>query len=1584
TYSVEGLISGDSTPSVTGNVSQVNAGTYNTTLVIDSNNYSGTIDTQLVINKARVVAPSLLAASYGDTLGSITLPTSEYGTWSFVDETSTVVGSVGTHTFGIKFTSSNNNYETYETTTSVEVSKKTLTIVIVQSTFNYDEQPHSIIYKVMDGATDVTSNVTVIGNVTRTNVGETSTTLSIEDDNYACEDIDVKLIVNGAAYNPSVLPNGLTATYGDQLSSVTLTNDASNKDGVWSWNQTGTVGNAGTNNFQATFTPNDTNYASSTHTLSIAVAKKAVTITITNNVYDYNGSARAITYSVEGLISGDSTPSVTGNVSQVNAGTYNTTLVIDSNNYSGSLATSLIINKINPTVTWPVYNNTYYEDRLNISKDYTTAPSANTAGTFAYASGVVYGYAQTGSSYTNANYGYASSGAAITSTFVVTFNPTDTTNYNSVSSNVTINISPVAYNGTYYYGTVEKAIADAGTSNNSGTVVYVILGTNPIVKANMTINNGITLSIPYATGTANSATSTSVNVKLTYTITNTLTINDGVVITNNGIIEIGGILSGGTGGSDYAGHSCDSVAFLYLGSNAKINSTGKIYCYGYVDELTYNNGSQVTIESGQLYMPFVLRDFKGGSQTYGLYSKFGSMHSAPFNQFEFINMIPKLRINYSGSLVAWANLYAGDQHNNTAVNMIGSSSDSVIRFTDSTYSYLEAKYDKNVTNGSMTGRINLDIYGGASANSMTLSLKVLGTVNVSTNDIYFPITYKYHINLRQAEGQTATAEFVLNQRYKIMPGGMLRVNEGTKLTASDLIVYSYFDDSAAIMAGNKYPVKDVPGQFIVNGTFIGTNFAGTILTETSSGATVTITGATTITAYEPKTYEGSSITTSIKEWIVVKEQFKLYLFEGSGISANAKTVATGTFYSKNGGWYSTSASIYYDPNGGTLTGGTSEGPCSTGANGYAITDINTTDPTREYYEFVDWYFDLTFTQPAVGGTIFVNTYVYAKWLPINYEVYYKNVYYQSSTDSTGQLFGTFNYETEQALSEPKNGNYVLGGWYTDSECTNRVTNIVGSEMVNLLDSENKLNLYALWYPEGTSSYVINYVPNLTDGINYDYSDLSFYDTYSFIVLNDDWSKAVLQSLSSYDLNPSKPYYFGGWYTSSTFEESTKVTSVTESIFGTSESVTLYGKWVKKYTVNVSLETVTATYYLKPEQSVTLPTAISMGIVFNEVEDKNTYIILRSLVFTCGDNTYVPGDSFTTSADVNVVGEIVETNYYQTTLQAENATINISVTNGYIIISSEDTELRTTHSFANTSSPAKTETVYISEGATVSSTYSYSSSRYKGYQISYADSSGTKVVEKNENGGTSASAFTMNPYTYTIVGSSGNSSAVCIFEDAEILMADGTTKLAKDVLLGDIVLTWSFTEGKYVATPIIFVEKLTNIATIKTTLFFADGTTADFAGGQSYFDVVNRKFISINADNVYDYIGTIIMSYDNGNVGQKQIVDASVEFVFADTYEFITAYEYSFIYDNVLTMEPFMLYELPFEVDENFKYDEESMMRDIEKYGLYTYEEWGHLLTKEQFDMFNGQFIKVAVGKGYYTEEYIIEIITRYITPENMA
>ena len=57
-----------------------------------------------------------------------------------------------------------------------------------------------------------------------------------------------------------------------------------------------------------------------------------------------------------------------------------------------------------------------------------------------------------------------------------------------------------------------------------------------------------------------------------------------------------------------------------------------------------------------------------------------------------------------------------------------------------------------------------------------------------------------------------------------------------------------------------------------------------------------------------------------------------------------------------------------------------------------------------------------------------------------------------------------------------------------------------------------------------------------------------------------------------------------------------------------------------------------------------------------------------------------------------------------------------------------------------------------------------------------------------------------------------------------------------------------------------------------------------------------------------------------------------------------------------------------------KYDEEAKARDIETYGLYTYEEFSDWLTEAQFYAFNGPYFKVLVGRGVLTYEDILEII----------
>ena len=70
----------------------------------------------------------------------------------------------------------------------------------------------------------------------------------------------------------------------------------------------------------------------------------------------------------------------------------------------------------------------------------------------------------------------------------------------------------------------------------------------------------------------------------------------------------------------------------------------------------------------------------------------------------------------------------------------------------------------------------------------------------------------------------------------------------------------------------------------------------------------------------------------------------------------------------------------------------------------------------------------------------------------------------------------------------------------------------------------------------------------------------------------------------------------------------------------------------------------------------------------------------------------------------------------------------------------------------------------------------------------------------------------------------------------------------------------------------------------------------------------------------------------------------------------------------------------FEIDaETMKYDAEAMAADIEQYGLYTYEELNALVPVPEvmFDAVNGQYLKVAVGKGIVTLEQIGELVERY-------
>ena len=56
-----------------------------------------------------------------------------------------------------------------------------------------------------------------------------------------------------------------------------------------------------------------------------------------------------------------------------------------------------------------------------------------------------------------------------------------------------------------------------------------------------------------------------------------------------------------------------------------------------------------------------------------------------------------------------------------------------------------------------------------------------------------------------------------------------------------------------------------------------------------------------------------------------------------------------------------------------------------------------------------------------------------------------------------------------------------------------------------------------------------------------------------------------------------------------------------------------------------------------------------------------------------------------------------------------------------------------------------------------------------------------------------------------------------------------------------------------------------------------------------------------------------------------------------------------------------------------------MAQDISTYGLYTYEEFSNIIPIPElvFNAFNGQYLKIAIGKGITTLDEIQALLERY-------
>ena len=219
---------------------------------------------------------------------------------------------------------------------------------------------------------------------------------------------------------------------------------------------------------------------------------------------------------------------------------------------------------------------------------------------------------------------------------------------------------------------------------------------------------------------------------------------------------------------------------------------------------------------------------------------------------------------------------------------------------------------------------------------------------------------------------------------------------------------------------------------------------------------------------------------------------------------------------------------------------------------------------------------------------------------------------------------------------------------------------------------------------------------------------------------------------------------------------------------------------------------------------------------------------------------------------------------------------------------------------------------------------------------------------------------------------------CFTPDTLITLADGTQKRVDQLGFDDKILAWDFFAGTYVAQDISLLvnhgESLYKVANLQ----LSDGTVLRLIADHGVFDYDLNKYVYITVDNMHEYIGHRFVQYAAG--GSYNVVTLTDAF---ETEEYTSAWSVSSagtsnaFASGMLTVAPPEDFYNWIEMGDKLMYNVEKFQQDVETYGLYTYEDFQDYVTYEQFVAWNGAYLKIAVEKGYFTFEYILELIDLY-------
>ena len=235
-----------------------------------------------------------------------------------------------------------------------------------------------------------------------------------------------------------------------------------------------------------------------------------------------------------------------------------------------------------------------------------------------------------------------------------------------------------------------------------------------------------------------------------------------------------------------------------------------------------------------------------------------------------------------------------------------------------------------------------------------------------------------------------------------------------------------------------------------------------------------------------------------------------------------------------------------------------------------------------------------------------------------------------------------------------------------------------------------------------------------------------------------------------------------------------------------------------------------------------------------------------------------------------------------------------------------------------------------------------------------------------------------------LGSSSSGGGSCLAAGTMITLADGSKKPVEDIRRGDLVMAFDHITGKLTFKDVIIVVR-TYGEFYKNTFVFDDGTELATIIEHGIYDLDLQKYVNIDHLNWMDYVGHRFVSIDaNGNISTKKLVNVITEWTEDYKYDIVTNETLNYVAEDTLSVTHVLVDVInTFAFNENMVYDQEQMQADIEKYGLYTYDEWEEYCDISVFDQYNIPVMKVGISKGLYTQEYIVGLINTYVLNDDV-